>query len=80
MRSRSALYGAWRRGHEDPDVWRHGSEMPETWYVILFGPIARQRTLVRDGHLPTGDFLPPMALSAGCNPYARIGVVQCVEG
>ena len=34
--------------------------MPETWYVILFGPIARQRTLVRDGHLPTGDFLPPM--------------------
>lgn len=45
---------------QDPDVWRHGSEMPETWYVILFGPIARQRTLVRDGHLPTGDFLPPM--------------------
>jgi 3-methylfumaryl-CoA hydratase len=45
---------------QDPDVWRHGSEMPETWYVILFGPIARQRTLVRDGHLPTSDFLPPM--------------------
>ena len=45
---------------QDPDVWRHGSEMPETWYVILFGPIAMQRTLVRDGHLPTGNFLPPM--------------------
>jgi 3-methylfumaryl-CoA hydratase len=45
---------------QDPDVWRHGSEMPESWYVILFGPIALQRTLVRDGHLPTGDFLPPM--------------------
>ena len=24
------------------------------------GPIAMQRTLVRDGHLPTGNFLPPM--------------------
>jgi 3-methylfumaryl-CoA hydratase len=45
---------------QDPDVWRHGSEMPESWYVILFGPIAMQRTLVRDGHLPTGNFLPPM--------------------
>ena len=45
---------------QDPDVWRHGSEMPESWYVILFGPVAPQGTLVRDGHLPTGDFLPPM--------------------
>jgi 3-methylfumaryl-CoA hydratase len=45
---------------QDPDIWRYGSEMPESWYVILFGPIALQRALVRDGHLPAGDFLPPM--------------------
>jgi 3-methylfumaryl-CoA hydratase len=45
---------------QDLDIWRYGSEMPESWYVILFGPIALQRALVRDGHLPTGDFLPPM--------------------
>jgi len=44
----------------DPDEWRRGSELPESWYVILFGPVALERTLVRDGHLPTGDFLPPM--------------------
>jgi len=45
---------------QDPQTYRRGDEMPESWYVILFGPIALQRTLVRDGHLPTGDFLPPM--------------------
>ena len=45
---------------QDPDAYRHGSDLPESWYVILFGPTALQRTLVRDGHLPTGEFLPPM--------------------
>jgi 3-methylfumaryl-CoA hydratase len=45
---------------QDPQIYHRGDELPESWYVILFGPIALQRTLVRDGHLPTGDFVPPM--------------------
>jgi 3-methylfumaryl-CoA hydratase len=34
--------------------------MPESWYAILFAPIARESTLQPDGHLLTGDFLPPL--------------------
>ena len=45
---------------QDPDAYRRGSEMPESWYVILFGPTALERTLARDGHVTTGDFLPPL--------------------
>src|SRR5262249_5823658 len=46
---------------QDPKVFRRGSEMPECWYAILFAPIARESTLQADGHLPTGDFLPPLS-------------------
>ncbi len=45
----------------DPAVLRRGDELPESWYAILFGPVARQSTLGRDGHPKTGDFLPPLA-------------------
>ncbi|HSV22669.1 MAG TPA: MaoC family dehydratase N-terminal domain-containing protein [Xanthobacteraceae bacterium] len=45
---------------QDPTVFRRGSEMPESWYAILFTPIARESTLQPDGHLVTGDFLPPL--------------------
>jgi 3-methylfumaryl-CoA hydratase len=45
---------------QDPGAYHPGSEMPESWYVILFGPTALQRTLARDGHLVTGNFLPPL--------------------
>ena len=45
---------------QDPDAYRRGSDMPESWYVLLFGPTALERTLARDGHVTTGDFLPPL--------------------
>jgi 3-methylfumaryl-CoA hydratase len=45
---------------QDPTVFRRGGEMPESWYAILFGPIAPESTLAPDGHLGTGDFLPPL--------------------
>jgi 3-methylfumaryl-CoA hydratase len=45
---------------QNPTTFRHGSEMPESWYAILFAPIARESTLQPDGHLLTGDFLPPL--------------------
>ena len=45
---------------QDPTIFRRGSEMPESWYAILFAPIARESTLQPDGHLLTGDFLPPL--------------------
>lgn len=45
---------------QDPNAYRRGSEMPESWYVILFGPTALERTLAGDGHVMTGDFLPPL--------------------
>ena len=45
---------------QDPMIFRRGSEMPESWYAILFAPIARESTLQPDGHLLTGDFLPPL--------------------
>ena len=45
---------------QDPTVFDRGSEMPESWYAILFAPIARESTLQPDGHLLTGDFLPPL--------------------
>jgi 3-methylfumaryl-CoA hydratase len=45
---------------QDPTTFRRGSEMPESWYAILFGTIARESTLGPDGHLETGDFLPPL--------------------
>jgi len=45
---------------QDPTTFRRGSEMPESWYAILFAPLARQSTLQPDGHLLTGDFLPPL--------------------
>jgi 3-methylfumaryl-CoA hydratase len=45
---------------QDPNVFRRGGEMPESWYAILFAPIARESTLQPDGHLLTGDFLPPL--------------------
>jgi len=45
---------------QDPTTFRRGSEMPESWYAILFAPIARESTLQPDGHLLTGDFLPPL--------------------
>jgi 3-methylfumaryl-CoA hydratase len=45
---------------QDPTVFRRGSEMPESWYAILFGPVAPESTLAADGHLLTGDFLPPL--------------------
>jgi 3-methylfumaryl-CoA hydratase len=44
----------------DPTTFRRGSEMPESWYAILFAPVARESTLQPDGHLQTGDFLPPL--------------------
>jgi 3-methylfumaryl-CoA hydratase len=44
----------------DPAALRRGDELPESWYAILFGPVARQSTLGRDGHPKTGDFLPPL--------------------
>jgi 3-methylfumaryl-CoA hydratase len=45
----------------DPAALQRGHELPESWYAILFGPIALQSTLGRDGHPRTGDFLPPLA-------------------
>jgi 3-methylfumaryl-CoA hydratase len=45
---------------QDPDAYHPGSEVPESWYVILFGPTAPQSMLARDGHVTTGDFLPPL--------------------
>jgi 3-methylfumaryl-CoA hydratase len=45
---------------QDPTTFRRGSEMPESWYAILFAPVARESTLQPDGHLLTGDFLPPL--------------------
>jgi 3-methylfumaryl-CoA hydratase len=45
---------------QDPDAFHRGGEMPESWYAILFGTTARQATLAPDGHVTTGDFLPPM--------------------
>jgi 3-methylfumaryl-CoA hydratase len=45
----------------DPAVLHRGDELPESWYAILFGPVALQSTLGRDGHPKTGDFLPPLA-------------------
>jgi 3-methylfumaryl-CoA hydratase len=45
---------------QDPTGFRHGSEMPESWYAILFAPVARESALQSDGHLLTGDFLPPL--------------------
>jgi 3-methylfumaryl-CoA hydratase len=44
----------------DPTTFRRGSEMPESWYAILFAPVARESTLQPDGHILTGDFLPPL--------------------
>jgi 3-methylfumaryl-CoA hydratase len=44
----------------DPATFRRGSEMPESWYAILFAPVARESTLQPDGHVLTGDFLPPL--------------------
>jgi len=46
--------------NQDPTVFRRGSEMPESWYAILFATIARESALGPDGHLETGDFLPPL--------------------
>src|SRR5260370_15516950 len=34
--------------------------MPESWYAILFASVGRESTLGPDGHLETGDFLPPL--------------------
>jgi 3-methylfumaryl-CoA hydratase len=45
----------------DPAALQRGGELPESWYAILFGPVAPQSTLGRDGHPGTGDFLPPLA-------------------
>jgi 3-methylfumaryl-CoA hydratase len=45
---------------QDPTTFRRGSEIPESWYAILFTPAARESTLQPDGHLETGDFLPPL--------------------
>jgi 3-methylfumaryl-CoA hydratase len=45
---------------QNPTVFRRGSEMPESWYAILFGTSARESALGPDGHLETGDFLPPL--------------------
>lgn len=45
----------------DPAALQRGDELPESWYAILFGPVARQSTLGRDGHPKTGDFLPPLS-------------------
>jgi 3-methylfumaryl-CoA hydratase len=45
---------------QDPATFRRGSEIPEAWYAILFAPVARESTLQPDGHIVTGDFLPPL--------------------
>jgi 3-methylfumaryl-CoA hydratase len=45
---------------QDPEAFQRGAELPESWYVILFGPTALERTLAHDGHVMTGDFLPPL--------------------
>jgi 3-methylfumaryl-CoA hydratase len=45
----------------DPAMLHRGDDLPESWYAILFGPVARQSTLDRDGHPQTGDFLPPLS-------------------
>jgi 3-methylfumaryl-CoA hydratase len=45
---------------QDPAAFGRGSVMPESWYAILFAPVARESTLQPDGHVLTGDFLPPM--------------------
>ena len=45
----------------DPAVLQRGDELPESWYAILFGPVALQSALGRDGHPRTSDFLPPLA-------------------
>jgi 3-methylfumaryl-CoA hydratase len=45
---------------QDPTAFRRGSELPESWYAILFAPVARESALQPDGHLLTGDFLPPL--------------------
>jgi 3-methylfumaryl-CoA hydratase len=45
----------------EPAALQRGDELPESWYAILFGPVALQSTLGRDGHPRTGGFLPPLA-------------------
>jgi 3-methylfumaryl-CoA hydratase len=45
---------------QDPAAFGCGSVMPESWYAILFAPVARESMLQPDGHLLTGDFLPPL--------------------
>ena len=46
---------------QDPTPHPRGSELPESWYAILFGPVARQSIIGRDGHPKTGDdLLPPL--------------------
>ena len=45
----------------DPVLLQRGDELPESWYAILFGPVALQSALGRDGHPRTGDFLAPLA-------------------
>ncbi len=45
----------------DPAALHRGDDLPESWYAILFGPVARQSTLDKDGHPKTGDFLPPLS-------------------
>ena len=47
---------------QDPASIRRGAPMPEGWHVALFGPLARQSGLGRDGHAALGEFLPPVPL------------------
>jgi 3-methylfumaryl-CoA hydratase len=39
-----------------------GAVLPQGWYALLFGTLAPQSQLGRDGHPRLGDFLPPVPL------------------
>lgn len=47
---------------DDPAPYPAGAEIPHGWHWILFHAIGPTAVLGPDGHLPRGDFLPPVTL------------------
>lgn len=47
---------------DDPAAYPAGAEIPHGWHWILFHAIGPTSVLGPDGHLPRGDFLPPVTL------------------
>lgn len=47
---------------DDPSAYPPGSELPPGWHWILFHEVGPSAVLGPDGHLPRGEFLPPVSL------------------